>query len=166
MVMKTTLAQDCKKFNSTKSCRLQVNHPQLLKQNIYFVFMFWSLEVEYLCKCNMYFCKNTSLLTGGCSTYITLAGARTGIVRCPDGHRPKRFLKVSGACQTSYDARPGIGVCIGRQYRHFYNYCWCPKHVDKLNMITLTSITLLCISTTNMFLKVHNIHNVHNISIN
>jgi len=60
MVMKTTFAQDCKKFNST--CWLQVNHSQLLKQNIYFVFIFWSLEVEYLCKCNMYFCKNTSLL--------------------------------------------------------------------------------------------------------
>ena len=90
MVMKTTLAQDCKNFNST--CWLQVNHPQLLKQNIYFVFMFWSLEVDYLCKCNMYFCKNTSLLTDGCSTHITSAGARTGartgIVRCPDGHRP------------------------------------------------------------------------------
>ena len=39
MVMKTTFAQDCKMFNST--CWLQVNHPQLLKQN--------SLEVEYLC---------------------------------------------------------------------------------------------------------------------
>jgi len=51
MVIKTTLAQDCKKFNNT--CWLQVNHPQLLKQNIYFVFMFWSLEMEYLCKCNM-----------------------------------------------------------------------------------------------------------------
>ena len=86
MVMKTILAQDCKNFNST--CWLQVNHPELLKQNTYFVFMFWSLEVEYLCKCNMYFCKNTSLLTGGFSTHITSAGARTGIVRCPDVHGP------------------------------------------------------------------------------
>ena len=45
--------------------------------------------------------------TGGCSTHITSAGAgrassgaRTGIDRFD-----KRFLKVSGACQASYDAR-------------------------------------------------------------
>ena len=49
----------------------------------------------------MYFCKNTSLLTGCCSTHITSTGARTGI-----GRFDKRFLKVSDACQTSYDARP------------------------------------------------------------
>ena len=35
----------------------------------------------------MYFCKNMSLLTGGNLTYETSAGARTGIVRCSDGHR-------------------------------------------------------------------------------
>jgi len=57
MVMKTTFAQDCKKFNST--CWLQVNHSQLLKQNIYFVFIFWSLEVEYLRKCNIYNTEKT-----------------------------------------------------------------------------------------------------------
>jgi len=74
--------------------------------NIYFVFMYWSLEMEYLCKCNMYFCKNTSLLTGGCSTHITSAGARTGI-----GRFDKRFFKVSCACQTSYDAQTGtVGI--------------------------------------------------------
>ena len=35
-----------------------------------------------------------SLLTGGSSTNKTSAGARTGIVRCPDGPRPlvKRFF--------------------------------------------------------------------------
>ena len=32
--------------------------------------------------------KNTSLFTGGSLTHKTSAGARTGIVRCPDGHRP------------------------------------------------------------------------------
>jgi len=37
IVIKTTLTQDCKNFNST--CWLQVNHPQMLKQNIYFVFI-------------------------------------------------------------------------------------------------------------------------------
>jgi len=46
----------------------------------------------------MFFCKNTSLLTGGSSTRKTTAGARTGI-----GRFVKRLLKVSGACQTSYD---------------------------------------------------------------
>ena len=50
--------------------------------------LFGSLEVIYLCKCNMYYCKNTSLLTGGSSTHKTSSGARTGIVRCPDGHWP------------------------------------------------------------------------------
>jgi len=113
MVMKTTLAQDCKNFNST--WWLQVNHPQLLKQNIYFVFKFWSLEVEYLYKCNVYFCKNTSLLTGGCSTHITSAGARTGIVRCLDGHRPIRkeifesFWRLSDIvrCPAGYRTVPG-----------------------------------------------------------
>ena len=84
--------------------------------------------MKYLRKCNMFFCKNTSLLTGGNSTHKTSVGARTGIVRCPDGHRPvpgrassgartgigrfvKRFLKVPGACQTSYDAQPGTVRC-------------------------------------------------------
>jgi len=91
MVIKTTLPQDFKIFIST--CWLLVNYPQLLKQNIYFVFMFVSLAMEYLCKCTMHFFKNTSLLTGGCSTHITSAGARTGIVRCPDGHQPI-WLKI------------------------------------------------------------------------
>jgi len=50
--------------------------------------------------------KNTSLLTGGCSTHITSTGARTGI-----GQFDKRYLKVSSACQTSYDARPGTVRC-------------------------------------------------------
>ena len=56
-----------------------------------------------VCRCNMYFCKNTSLLIGGSSTHKTSAGARTGI-----GRFVKRFLKVSGACQTSFDARPDV----------------------------------------------------------
>jgi len=56
---------------------------------IYYLYLyFWSLEMKYLRKCNMFFCKNSSLLTGGNSTHKTSAGARTGIVRCPDGHRP------------------------------------------------------------------------------
>jgi len=86
--MKNTLTQDCKKkFNIP--CSLHVNHPQLLKRNIYFcIYVFWSLKVKYLCKCNIFFCKNTSLLTGGSLTLKTSTGARTGIVRCPDGHRP------------------------------------------------------------------------------
>ena len=41
----------------------------------------------------MFFCKNTSLLTGGSSTHKTSAGARTGI-----GGFVKRYLKVPGAC--------------------------------------------------------------------
>jgi len=70
----------------------------------------------------MYFCKYTSLLTGGNSTHKTSAGARTGIVCCPDGHRllpgrassgsrkgngrfVKRFSNVTGAFQTSYSVR-------------------------------------------------------------
>ena len=37
----TTLAQDSKKFNST--CSLHINHPQLLKRNIYIcIYAFWS----------------------------------------------------------------------------------------------------------------------------
>jgi len=44
--------------------------------------------MDYLCKCNIVFCKNASLLTSGSSTHKTSAGARTGIVWCPDGHRP------------------------------------------------------------------------------
>jgi len=69
-------------FNST--CLLHVNHPQLLRKYIYLYFCYWSSEVNYICRCNMYFCKNTSLLTGGSSTHKTSVGARTvkvGIVR-------------------------------------------------------------------------------------
>ena len=54
----------------------------------------------------MVFCKNTALLTGGSSTHKTSAGARTDI-----GRFVKRFLKVPGACETSYDARPGTARC-------------------------------------------------------
>jgi len=43
--------------------------------------------ISVVCKCNIYFSKNTSLLIGGSSTHNTSAGARTGIVRCPDEHR-------------------------------------------------------------------------------
>ena len=86
MVIKTTLAQDCKKFNST--CSLHVYHPQLLNRNVYILYYVFCLEMKYLYKYNMFFCKNTSLLTGGSSTHKTSAGGLTGIVRCPDGHRP------------------------------------------------------------------------------
>jgi len=55
---------------------------------IFLYLCFWSSENNYLCTCNMYFCKNNG--------------------RCPDGWFVKRFFKVSGACQTSYDVRyPG-----------------------------------------------------------
>ena len=75
--------------------------------------------MKYLRKCNLFFCKNTSLLTRGNSTKKTSAGARTGIVRCPDGHRPVPGRASAdllsdffpGACQTSYDARPGTVRC-------------------------------------------------------
>ena len=102
MVMKTTLAQDCKNFNST--CSLHVNHPQLLKRNIFFLYLcFWSLAVKYLCKCNMYFCKNTVpgrasadllrdfLVLGACQTSYDV---RPGTVRCPVGHRLNRRINV------------------------------------------------------------------------
>ena len=58
---------------------------------IYILYLcFCSSEVKYLCKCNMYsyFFKYTSLVIGGSSTHKTSAGARTGMVRCADGHRP------------------------------------------------------------------------------
>jgi len=43
-------------FNST--CLLHVNHLLLLKRNIYScILCFWSSEVKYLCRCNMYFCQ-------------------------------------------------------------------------------------------------------------
>jgi len=89
-------SQDCTKFNST--CLLHVNHPQLLKRNIFLYLCFWSLEAIYLCKCNMYICKNTLLLICGSSTHKTLA--RTGI-----GRFVKRFFNVLGACRTSYIVR-------------------------------------------------------------
>jgi len=99
MEKKTTLAQDCKSFNST--FWLHVNHSQLLKgNNIYYVVLylcFWSSEVKYVnAICTS--AKNTSLLIGGSSTHKTSAGARTcleifesswrlsDIVRCPTGH--------------------------------------------------------------------------------
>jgi len=65
---------------------------------IYYLYLsFWSKGMKYLCQYNMVICKNTSLLTGGSSGHKTSAGARTGIVRCPDGHRPicEEFFKSS-----------------------------------------------------------------------
>ena len=100
MVMKTTLAKDCKNYNST--CSLHVNHPQLINRNIFLYLCFGSLEVKYLCKCNMFFCKNTSLLTGCSSTNKTSACARMVI-----GQFVKRFFNVLCACQTSYYVRLG-----------------------------------------------------------
>jgi len=107
MVMETTLAQDCKNFNST--CSLHGNHPQLLKRNIYFcIYVFglqkWYIYVNAIC---------TSAKTGRFSPVAVRlikhrpvpgrasSGARTGIgrfvkrcswrlsdiVRCLAGHR-------------------------------------------------------------------------------
>jgi len=72
---------------------------------------FWSLEVIYLlvCKCNIIILlqkKNRSLLTGGSSTHTTSAGARMGI-----GRFVNIFFNALGACQTSYDVRPGTVRC-------------------------------------------------------
>ena len=71
--------------------------------------------MKYLCKCNIFFCKNTSLLTGGSSTHKTSAGAWTGIVWCPDGHRPiceeifesSRRLSDIVRCPAGYRTVPG-----------------------------------------------------------
>ena len=38
-----------------------------------------NVQADHFDHCNMYFCKNTSLLTGGSSTHETSADARTGI---------------------------------------------------------------------------------------
>ena len=62
----------------------------------------------------MRFCRNMSLLTGGSSKLIkhrpvpirASSNARTGI-----GRFVKRYFKVPGACQTSYDAQPGTVRC-------------------------------------------------------
>ena len=62
MEVKTALAQDCKNSVAHVRCRLFI--PSC------------SFEVKYLCRYNMYFCKYTSLLTGGSSTHKTSAGTR------------------------------------------------------------------------------------------
>jgi len=95
-------------FNTT--CLLHVNHPQLLKRNIYI----W-IYVFGLGKRNIYvYTICTSAKTRRFSPVAVRlikhrpvpgrasSGARTGI-----GRFVKRFFKVPGACQTSYDARPG-----------------------------------------------------------
>ena len=59
--------------------------------------------------------KNMSLFTGGSSTHKTTTGARTGIVRCPDGHRPIckeivesfRHLSDIVRCPTRHCTVPG-----------------------------------------------------------
>ena len=87
MKVKTTLAQDCKHSNST--CSFYVINHKPIKRNIFLVvFIFWSSEVKYLLRCNMHVCKYTTLLKWDSSTNTTSTGARKGIVRCPDGHRP------------------------------------------------------------------------------
>jgi len=76
---KPRLLKNAKKIKCTYW--LHVNQPQLLKGNIFlFFFWFWSLKVKYLCRCSLYFCKNTSLFTGGISTHKTSAVARTKYV--------------------------------------------------------------------------------------
>ena len=80
---------------------LHVIHPLLLKRNIIYNWRFWSSQVKYLNRFNMY--KYTSLLTGGSSTHKTSAGARRGI-----GWFVKRFSKVPCSFHTSYDARPPL----------------------------------------------------------
>jgi len=99
-----------KKINST--CSLHINHPQLLKRNIYFcIYVFWSLKVKYLCKCNMVFCKKRRIspvavwlikhrpvprrasadLLSDFFNFLALVKHRTMTVRCvktPAGRRP------------------------------------------------------------------------------
>ena len=86
---KHTCSRLQKKFNST--CSLHINHPQLLKRNIYFcIYELWSSKVKYLRKCNMFFGKNTSLLTGGILThknFLALVRHRTMPGRAPYGVR-------------------------------------------------------------------------------
>ena len=82
MEVKTKLAKDCNNINST--CSLHIINPQLLKQkNICLYLLFWSSEVKYVCRFNMFLCKYTSFLTGGSSTHKTSAGTRKCSVRCP-----------------------------------------------------------------------------------
>jgi len=72
----------------------------------FFVFMllFFVLRSKISMLIQYYFCKNTSLLTGGSLTHETSAGARTGIVPFPDWHRPLPGLASSLA-------RTGIVPC-------------------------------------------------------
>jgi len=93
----------CSILQFTSTCSLHGNHRQLLKQNIsIFAIMFlgfrseMSMQMQYV----LQYCKNTSLLTGGSSTHKTSAGrgrASADLLR--------DLFKVSGDCQTSYDAR-------------------------------------------------------------
>jgi len=81
MEVKTKLAKDCNNINST--CSLHVIHPQVLKQKkICLYLLFWSSEVKYVCRFNVFLCKCTSFLADGSSTHKTSAGARKCIVRC------------------------------------------------------------------------------------
>jgi len=81
-----------------------------------YIFVFMFLVFRSLCKCNMYICKNTSLLTGGSSTHKTSAGTRTGIVQFV-----KRFFNVLSACQTSYDVWLGTVRCpVGHRWNRTY----------------------------------------------
>jgi len=84
---------------------------------IYYLYLyFWSLEMKYLCKC---FSAKTRRFSPVAVRLIkhrpvlrASFGARTGI-----GRFVKRFLKVPGACQTSYDARPGTVEIV--RYKFF-----------------------------------------------
>jgi len=118
MVMETTLAQDCKIFNSTGS--LHVNPPQLLKRNIYFciyVFGFqkWYIYVNTICtsaKTRRFSPVAVQLIKHRPVPGRASSGARTGI-----GRFVKRFVNVLSACQTSYDVRPGTVRCpVGHRW--------------------------------------------------
>jgi len=72
--------------------RFMLNILSCSSEIFFFIDVFWSLEVKYIFKCNMYFCKNMSLLIGGSLTHKTSAGDWKAIVRCPTGIG--RFVKI------------------------------------------------------------------------
>jgi len=106
---------------------LHVNHPQLLKRNIYFCIYFyglwkWKIYVNAIHVCTSAKTRRFSPVAVRLTKHRPVpgrrsSGARTAIVRCPDGHRPvpgrasadwlREYFKVPSACQTSYDARTG-----------------------------------------------------------
>ena len=98
---------------------------------IYYLYLsFWSKGMKYLCKCNMVFCKNTSLLTGGSLTHKTSADLWRDFWKFPAlvRHRtmPGQYLNFTGhrtmskkLIKKSYDSscrRPGAVES--------YNFLW------------------------------------------